>query len=92
MAINPEGKMEGDDIASQTLNTLRNCERQLRTAGCELGNVFKCNIYMKDLSEWEAMNAVYAEIMPEPRPARTAVQAFLLNGALIEIEMWAVKA
>ena len=36
--------------------------------------------------------ALYQEVMPEPLPVRTAVQAILLPGYLVEIEMWAVKA
>ena len=49
------------------------------------------NVYMKDLGEWGAFNAIYQEIMPEPRPVRTAVQTGLLPGILVEIEMWAAK-
>ena len=53
--------------------------------------MFKVNVYMADLSEWARFNAIYAELMPSPRPARTTIGAALLDGFLIEIEMWAVK-
>jgi len=48
-------------------------------------------IYLADLGHWGRFNAVFQEAMPEPLPVRTAVQAILLPGYLVEIEMWAVK-
>lgn len=81
----------GDDIIVQTHQALENCRRQLATAGCTLGDVFKVTIYMKDLGEWEKLNRIYTEVMPAPRPARATVQAGLLPGYLVEIEMWAAK-
>jgi 2-iminobutanoate/2-iminopropanoate deaminase len=60
-------------------------------ADCTLADVFKVNIYLIDLGHWTRFNAVYEAVMPEPRPVRTAVQAVLLPGFLVEIEMWAVK-
>lgn len=46
---------------------------------------------MADLGQWEKFNEIYKEMLPEPRPVRTAVQAVLLDGILVEAEMWAVK-
>lgn len=91
VAVDPEGNIVGSDIKTQTRHTLLNCERQLALAGCSLSDVFKCNVFMADLAEWGDMNEVYKEMMPDPRPARTAVQAGLLTGYLVEIEMWAAK-
>lgn len=92
VAVDPEGNVIGADIEEQTRATLDNCARQLASAGCSLSDVFKANIYLVDLADWQRLNAVYETLMPEPRPARTAVQAVLLPGFLVEIEMWAVKA
>jgi 2-iminobutanoate/2-iminopropanoate deaminase len=64
----------------------------LERAGCTFADVFKVNAYMTNLDDWARFNAVYAEIMPEPRPARTTVGAKLLRTFQIEIEMWAAKA
>ena len=64
----------------------------LASAGCSLGDVFKANIYLTNLADWARFNAVYEQMMPSPLPVRTAVQAILLPGYLVEIEMWAVKA
>jgi 2-iminobutanoate/2-iminopropanoate deaminase len=91
VAIDPAGKVVGDDIETQTRYTLENCRKQLESAGCTFADVFKVNAYMADLSEWERFNIVYGAAMPEPRPARTTVGTALLGEFRIEIEMWAVK-
>mgnify|MGYP003575956028 FL=1 len=83
--------MIGSTIEEQTRATLDRCASCLASAGCSLGDVFKVNVYLADLAHWARFNAIYQEIMPEPLPVRTAVQAILLPGYLIEIEMWAVK-
>jgi len=92
VAVDFEGQILGQTIEEQTAATLRNSAALLHTAGCSLADVFKVNIYLSDLGNWERFNAIYEEEMPEPLPVRTAVQAVLLPGYLVEIEMWAVKA
>jgi len=92
VAIDPDGAVIGDTIEQQTQATLENCDRQLASASCTLADVFKVNVYLTDLSQWTRFNSVYEAMMPEPLPVRTAVQAILLPGFLVEIEMWAVKA
>ncbi|MDR2398793.1 MAG: RidA family protein [Spirochaetaceae bacterium] len=91
VAMDAEGTVVGADIKSQTRYTLENCQKQLAYARCTLEDVFKVNIFMSNLDEWDAMNEVYTELVPEPRPVRTAVEAKLLPGLLVEIEMWAAK-
>lgn len=92
VAVDMEGRVVGETIEEQARATLQNCERQLRTAGCGLGDVFKVNIYLADLGDWARFNTVYEKVMVEPLPVRTAVQSVLLPGYLVEIEMWAVAA
>ena len=92
VAVDLDGQVIGSSIEEQTRATLRNCADQLATAGCSLADVFKVNIYLTDLANWARFNTVYEELMPAPLPVRTAVQAILLPGYCIEIEMWAVKA
>lgn len=92
VAVDLDGRVIGDAIGEQTVATLRNCATQLATANCSLEDVFKVNVYLTDLADWQEFNAAYEEIMPGPLPVRTAVQAILLPGFLVEIEMWAVKA
>jgi 2-iminobutanoate/2-iminopropanoate deaminase len=92
VAVDMDGQIVGTTIEDQTRATLLNCANQLASAGCTLVDVFKVNIYLTDLNQWGRCNAVYEEMMPDPLPVRTAVQAGLLPGFLVEIEMWAVKA
>lgn len=90
-AIDMDGKVVGTTIEEQTEMTLENCRKQLAFANCSFCDVFKVNVYMKDLAEWGRFNAVYEKMMPAPRPVRTAVQVGLLPDLLVEMEMWAVK-
>lgn len=92
VAIDMDGVVIGETIEEQTRATLDNCAFQLASANCTLADVFKVNIYLTDLSQWTRFNAVYETMMPEPLPVRTTVQAVLLPGFAVEIEMWAVKS
>jgi enamine deaminase RidA (YjgF/YER057c/UK114 family) len=84
------GTVVGTDVAEQTRLTLENCRRQLDAAGATLADVFKVNVFLRDLADWPAFNGVYREVMPEPLPVRTTVGTDLLFTFLVEIEMWAV--
>lgn len=91
VAVADDGEVLGATIEAQTEATLDNCARQLAAAGCGFADVFKVNVYLADLGDWAAFNALYRERFPEPFPVRTAVQAVLLPGFRIEIEMWATQ-
>lgn len=90
-AIDPQGKVIGEDIESQAHATLQNCRKQLKTAGIGLDDVFKVNVYLTDLDNWPRFNEVYKSYFRPPLPVRTAVQTPLLMTLLVEIEMWALK-
>ena len=90
--VDPHGQVVGDTIEEQTRHTLMNCETQLQAAGAGLADVFKVNVYLRDIEEWARFNRVYAAMMQQPFPARTAVQARLpVEGFRVEIEMWAAR-
>lgn len=90
-AIAPDGQVVGKTITEQAEYALENCKKQLEYAGCTLEDVFKCNMYMTDLNQWDELNEVYKKFMPQPYPVRTVVGTRLLPGLLVEIEMWAGK-
>jgi 2-iminobutanoate/2-iminopropanoate deaminase len=92
VAVADDGSVVGTTLAEQAEATLANCRRQLASAGCSFADVFKVNVYITDLADWPAFNAIYAPLMPAPQPVRTVVQAMLLPGFLVEVEMWAAKA
>ncbi|RVT83423.1 RidA family protein [Rhodobacteraceae bacterium CCMM004] len=91
-ALDLDGTVPTQEFKAQSRITLENCLTQLQAAGCDFADVFKVNVFLTDLSDWPAFNEVYREIMPEPHPVRTAVQAGLLDTFQVEIEMWAVRS
>ena len=90
-ALDKDGNIVGQTVEEQTQLTLENCQWQLESAGCSLRDVFKVNVYLKDLDDWAKMNQLYKTFFSEPYPVRTAVQTGLLMTLLVEVEMWAVK-
>jgi len=88
IAINPaSGKVEATSIEDQTRQVLSNIDAVLRAAGSGLHRVVKMTVFMTDLKDFQAMNAVYAEFFPSDPPARSAVQVVALPlGVQIEME------
>ncbi len=81
----------GPDIAAQTRQALLNIKAIVEAAGSCLGCVLKTTVFLQDIAEWPAMNAVYAEFFPLDPPARSALQVGALPlGARVEIEVVAV--
>ncbi len=84
-----DGKLV-DGVEAQTRQALANAKTLLEGAGASLQRVAKSMVFMADLGDFAAMNAVYAEAFGEHRPARSTYQvAALPLGGLVEIEMWA---
>jgi 2-iminobutanoate/2-iminopropanoate deaminase len=88
IAIDPsQGQLIEGDAAAQTRRVLTNLAAVLEAAGSALSQVVKTTVFLQDIRDFAAMNAVYAEFFPEKPPARSAVQvAALPLGALVEIE------
>ena len=86
------GNFAGEDIVTQTKQSLTNVKNILEAAGYSLNDVVKTTVLLADIGEFAAMNAVYAEFFSEPFPARAAYQvAALPKAARVEIEAIAVK-
>jgi len=74
-------------IEAQTRQVLTNLKHVLEAADSGLKFVVKTTVFLQDMSDFAAMNAVYAEFFPENPPARSTVAvAGLPKGALVEIE------
>ena len=87
------GAFAGDDIITQTRQSLCNLKAILNAAGADMGNVVKTTVYLAHMDDFAAMNQVYAEFFTTPYPARAAFEvAALPKNALVEIECVAVKA
>ncbi len=85
------GRLVEGGIEAETRRVLKNLAAVLDEAGTSLGNVVKTTVFLTDMTEFKAMNAVYAEFFPTNPPARSTVQvARLPADARVEIEAIAV--
>lgn len=91
LPINPSTGDMSADIISQTKQSLENVKAILTAEGLEMSKVIKTTVYLSDMNNFVAMNAIYQEYFAEPFPARSAVEvARLPKDALVEIEVIAV--
>jgi 2-iminobutanoate/2-iminopropanoate deaminase len=87
-----DGKVTGVDISEQTANAIAVVKRVAEEAGFNVSDLVSVTIYLTDLSDVPRINEVYQSLMPDPKPARAAVQvAGLIGGAKIEISAVAVR-
>jgi len=82
----PEG------VEAQAIQALENLKAVLAAAGMDFGDVVKTTVFLADMKDFAAINAIYAKYFDGEAPARSCVQvAELPKGALFEIEATAVK-
>jgi 2-iminobutanoate/2-iminopropanoate deaminase len=82
------GELIEGDVTAQTDRVLQNVAGVLRANGMTFANVVKSTVFMVDLANFAAMNAVYSQYFSEPFPARSTIQvAALPKGAQVEIEV-----
>jgi 2-iminobutanoate/2-iminopropanoate deaminase len=76
IAINPAtGELVQDNITAETTQVMKNLGAVLLEAGSSFEKVIKCSIFMKDMNDYAAINAVYAQYFDEATaPAREAVE------------------
>ena len=81
------GELVPGGVEAQTRQVLTNLKNVLAAADSELSFVVKTTVFLKDMNDFQKMNAVYAEFFPENPPARSTVAVSALpKGALVEIE------
>jgi len=74
IALVPEtGELVGPDVVAQTRQLLNNLRAVIEAAGGTLDDVVKTTIYLREMSDYAAVNEVYAEFFFKSRPARAAV-------------------
>lgn len=74
-------------IAEQTTQALKNLQAVLLASDSSLGHIVKTTVFLKDMNDFAAMNAVYATFFPNDPPARSTVEvARLPKDALVEVE------
>ena len=93
LGLNPKtGNLEGDNIQSQTKQSLSNIKAILGEAGYDFSNVVKTTVFLSDIALFADFNAVYSEAFPCNAPARSCVTVKgLPKNALVEIEVVAHK-
>jgi 2-iminobutanoate/2-iminopropanoate deaminase len=67
------GAMAGADIATQTRQILQSFKTMLASVNSDLDHVVHINIFLREMSDFAAMNAAYVEVMESHRPARTVI-------------------
>jgi reactive intermediate/imine deaminase len=92
---------EGDDsagrlipggITTETKVALANVEKILNAAGFGMKDIVSVTVFLADINDFAAMNKIYREVMPDPKPVRSTIQAAaLVNNARIEIAVIAAK-
>jgi len=82
-----------DNVGQQTEQCLKNVQAILEAAGSGLQHVLRCGVFLMDMGEFKNMNASYARMFGDHRPARTTVQVAGLpgEGLLVEIDAIAYK-
>jgi 2-iminobutanoate/2-iminopropanoate deaminase len=82
------GELAGGGFDAQARRTFANLGAVLAAAGCGFGDVVKATVFLVDMADFAALNAIYSEAFGGHRPARTTVQvAALPMGGRIEIDL-----
>lgn len=90
LPFDPAGKVDysKQDVSAQTRRALDNIVLELKAAHLTLDDVVSATVYVTDIDDFPAVNAVYASYFKSPYPARAFVQvAKLLRGAKVEISV-----
>jgi 2-iminobutanoate/2-iminopropanoate deaminase len=87
IALRPDGSLEEGDVTAQTKQVMANLSAIIQQAGGQLNKVVKTTVFLKNLDDFAAMNAIYGEVFGMHTPARSTVQvAKLPRDVLVEIE------
>jgi 2-iminobutanoate/2-iminopropanoate deaminase len=87
-----KGNLTSTDITLQTTNAIAALKQVAEEAGFEMSDIVSMTVYVTDLNDVPKMNEVYRKLIPDPKPARVALQvAGLIGGAKIEIAAIAVR-
>jgi 2-iminobutanoate/2-iminopropanoate deaminase len=89
VALDPKtGEMSAGDVREQTERALENVKGIVEAAGSKMPHVIKTTVFLKNMTDFTAMNEVYARYFTAAPPARSTVEvARLPKDALVEIEV-----
>jgi 2-iminobutanoate/2-iminopropanoate deaminase len=90
--INPANGEMITDIKTATRQVLTNIQTVLNDIGLSMSSIVKTTIFLKNISDFSAVNEIYAEFFPQEPPARSTIEVSNLpKGAAIEIEAIAAR-
>jgi 2-iminobutanoate/2-iminopropanoate deaminase len=86
------GQLAGPDVESQTRQILKSFEIMLEAVGSGLDHVVHVNVFLQNMSDFDAMNDAYVEVMRNHRPARTvfSVRELPKPGVVLTMNLTAV--
>lgn len=92
IALDPAtGNLVEGSFEEQVHRVFRNLGAVLKEAGSSFDRVLKATVYVTDLANFQALNAIYAEYFGDHKPARTTIQASgLPKGGMVEIDLVAL--
>jgi 2-iminobutanoate/2-iminopropanoate deaminase len=83
-----DGLVVAGEIEEQTHQVFRNLEAVLKEAGATLQDVIKATVFIKDMNQFAALNAIYASYFGDHKPARSTVEVTRLpKDVFVEIEL-----
>jgi 2-iminobutanoate/2-iminopropanoate deaminase len=93
VGLDPATNRIVEGVEAQARQVLANLAAVLADSGARLNDVAKTTVFVTDIASFAAINAIYADVFGDHRPARSTVQvAALPGGAEVEIEAWAYVA
>lgn len=91
LELDDEGRIIGHDVGVQLRACFRNLGAALAAAGADLGDVVEVNVFLKEMTDFDRMNEVFAEFFPEDPPVRTTLGVADLPGRnFVEIRAMAI--
>ena len=90
-AMNDLGEIESGGIEVQSQKVFEIIKNILETAGCEMEDVIKVNVWLDDTRDFAGFNSVFIKHFPKNPPARSTVQSKLVVDAKIEADVVAYK-
>ena len=93
LPIDPASGTVPEGVEAQTRQSLANLGAVLEAGGASLASVVKTTVFLKDMNQFAAMNAVYATFFPDGPPARSTVEVVRLpRDVLVEVEAIALRS
>ncbi|TNF19015.1 MAG: RidA family protein [Rhodobacteraceae bacterium] len=89
--VGEDGKVVAGGVAAETRQVLENLRKCLALAGCEIGDVIKTTVWLRDRDDFAAFNAAYGEVFATNPPARSTAESRLMIDIAVEIEAIAYK-